>query len=101
MGAPERRIVHLLLQHAEQRKSRDPQMPRATVKWVAAQLGQSVGTVHRVLKRLGISKIVVNLGFGNRLDLAVSMVIEDWNLELLERLRGLQKTRLECDGAIE
>lgn len=94
LSAAERAVLLVLLQHAPFRFSKQ-QTPEASIKWIAQRLGASPQAMGVVLRRLGLCRAVVNLGFGKCLDLAVNMELETWNLEFLGELRAadsLQKS---------
>jgi len=94
LSAAERRILLLLVDHGVGR--RGIHQP-ATIKWIAGELGVDPSSTGVVLRRLGVCGIVVNLGRGRSMDLAVNGDLDNqwgWDMPRLMELRKVRSRQI-------
>jgi len=95
LSGAERRLLLTLLNHAEGRLRGLP--GAATARWTADQTGMDPGNASRILSRLGVCGIVVNLSGGRSMDLAINGDLGSWDMDRLHQLRRDRSRQLSAD----
>jgi hypothetical protein len=95
LSGPERRLLTVLLAHGRQR-GRALQEP-ASVRWAAEAASMDPSSAGKVLRRLGVCGVVLNLGNKRAMDLAINGDLGAWDMDLLHQLRRDRSRKVSAE----